>query len=481
MRLGEILVADGLVLEGDVARLLDAQRRTHRRLGQLLVAAGLVTADAVARGLSRQHGVPAALQKHLDGRDASLAGLLRPDTARRFGAVPLARSRDGALVVCMRHPERADAVAALAAAVGTRVVAAVASDALLLPLIEDVYGAADDDDFDVDVDHDDEPVAAASAPGNDQLGALSGEFTLARLDDVGVARDFSQSSPTGPVQATGLRASGEFAMPRAATAQVPGLAQPRTITDSAVSASSVSLASAAKAAADNARAAAEARDDARRISAAMQAADDAARMAQGATLPAAAFAATLPMPAAPAPAVARTVSQVPPAAPAALVTVDATMAQIDAAPTRDAIAEAAVAFCQGRTHAALVLVIRDGAALGHRGFAPELTATAIEAVALPLSTPSVIKQVVETRQPFFGLVPEGSALAERFLRIFGGRELAAVPVALSGRVVCVLAVRPRGPGAITPGDLADVSAAMSDAFGRLIRDKRDGKRAETQA
>lgn len=491
MRLGEILVADGLVLDADVQRLLAAQRRHHRRIGHLLIAAGLVTPDAVARGLSRQHAVPAALQKHLDGRDPSLVALLPAADGRRFGALPIARSRDGSVVICLRDPARAVTVEAIARIVGGRVVPAVASDALLLPLIETSYGSptteldGDGDDIDVDFDDGDDgnPAPARTDADVDGYGGMSGEFTLARLDDVGVARDFSQSSPVIPIPRADLstrRPSSEIAVPRVATAAVPGLATARTITDGALTASSVSLANAARAAVEAARAAADARADdadARRGSAALQAADDAARLAMAATIPGAGagYAATMPggaglgalvPPAAPPPG---------PPAPAGISLADA-IGRIDAATTRDDIAEAAVAYGRTVGHAALVLVIRDGAALGHRGFGPDLTATAIEAVAVPLTSPSVIKQVVDGKVPFVGNAPEQGALQERFLRLFGGRDLAVVPVTIGARVVCVVALRPLGAAPLA--ELSQLAAAMATAFGRIIREhKRPGTQA----
>ncbi len=473
MRLGEILVADGLVLDADVQRLLAAQRRHHRRIGHLLIAAGLVTADAVARGLSRQHAVPAALQKHLDGRDASLLALIAPADGRRLGALPIARSRDGSVVICLRDPAKASTVDALGRMVGARVVPAVASDAVLLPLIEACYGSADDDDIDVDFDDGDDgtPTTAAGGSDVDGYGGMSGEFTLARLDDVGVARDFTQSSPAVPPP---RRPSAEIAVPRVATAALPGLATPRTITDSALTASSVSLANAARVAVETARAAADARAgqvDAKRVNAAMQAADDAARMAMAATMPGAGagFASTMnALPVAPPPAPT-------PAPPAGISLADA-VARIAVAANRDDIADAAVAFGRTIAHAALVLVIRDGAALGHRGFGPDLTPTSIDAITLPLTVPSVIKQVVDAKVPFVGAAPDLGPLQERFLRLFGGRDLAVVPVAIGTRVVCVVALRPRAAPEIA--ELGQLATAMADAFGRLIR---DGKRPGTQA
>ena len=56
---------------------------------------GVVTDDEVARSLARQHGVPAALEKHLAGRDPTLAARLSPEVARTLVALTIAMSRGG--------------------------------------------------------------------------------------------------------------------------------------------------------------------------------------------------------------------------------------------------------------------------------------------------------------------------------------------------------------------------------------------------
>ena len=94
MRIGEILLADGLVSTQDLARTLANQARSGSdRLVSMLVAEGLVDADAAARALSKLHGVPAVLHKHFAARDPALANLLQAELAYEYQALPLARDR----------------------------------------------------------------------------------------------------------------------------------------------------------------------------------------------------------------------------------------------------------------------------------------------------------------------------------------------------------------------------------------------------
>ncbi|MEZ4368389.1 MAG: hypothetical protein R2939_19230 [Kofleriaceae bacterium] len=540
MRLGEILVAEGLVLDGDVARALAAQARHRRRLGAILIGAGLVTADAVARALSRQLGVPAALEKHLAARDPSLPPRLSATTAHRYGAVPIARSRDGALVVCLRDPRAAQALAALERELDARVVPAAASEALLTPLLEQLYGAPDDD-FDVDVDLGDGDPAPAAPP--DELGGFGlGGFTLARLDDDGVSKDLSQSSPvialprtetgslpprrdSGVLPAARLGTDAGAPAPAAARSEPP-LAAARTLSDAGLAnTSSASLAAAARAAVEAARPpprSATPRAPAAANPAAV--AGDLQRMATAATM---AMAPTPPSPASIVPAAAQqavatstrasgqiaalTPGAVPPlprvtarapsvrpstaelddgwsdaTASAAAATVAtpvldraAVLVALASAASRDEVAELVVAFARGHLRTALVLIVRDGMALGHRGAGPELTPAAIEAIAVPLHQPSTLKLVVDGRQPFVGTVPDGNAMLDRFLKVFGTREVVMQPVVLGSRVACVI-VGGGTDGALADlaGDLRTVAEAMAAAFLRIIRDgKQPGAKA----
>ena len=120
------------------------------------------------------------------------------------------------------------------------------------------------------------------------------------------------------------------------------------------------------------------------------------------------------------------------------------------------------------------MFVRDGLAVGQRGVGAHFTPTTVETIALPLSQPSIIKTVVDSREPFAGVAPDGGSLQERFLKLFDGRELVIVPVTIGVRVVCVVAVRPTQPfGALT--ELEPIAGAMAAAFQRIIREhKRPG-------
>ena len=118
-RIGEHLVAEGLVSIETLARVLQNQaKRGTDRIVSMLVGEGLITADMAARALSTFHEVPAALTRHIEGRDANLAGLLPAELAHEYQALPIAKTRDGALVVCMCDPHKQPLIDALASQLG---------------------------------------------------------------------------------------------------------------------------------------------------------------------------------------------------------------------------------------------------------------------------------------------------------------------------------------------------------------------------
>jgi len=207
MQIGQILVAQRWVEPAALARALAEQRHTGKRLCSLLIARGLLDPDHAARALANQHNVPGVLQKHLEHRDRSLAELLPAPLARAAIALPIGRTRNQELLICVRDP-RPELAAALTAAVGQPVLIVVAPAYQLEQLVKQVYdnlprrrNDADDDGDGIDVDLTTRPIAIIRddipmlGDPLDHLGAM----TLVGLDDVRVAKDPSQSGQQAKV------------------------------------------------------------------------------------------------------------------------------------------------------------------------------------------------------------------------------------------------------------------------------------------
>ncbi len=103
IRLGEILVEEGLISPEELERALAEQKRTGQFLGEVLVEQNLATAEEVVKALARHLGVKGC---HLRSGllDPSLMNLLGEEEATRLKAIPLFRVH-GALTVAMAEPQ----------------------------------------------------------------------------------------------------------------------------------------------------------------------------------------------------------------------------------------------------------------------------------------------------------------------------------------------------------------------------------------
>lgn len=88
MRLGELLVAQGVVDEAQLQAALAERQRSGRRLGRILVEDGIATEEAIAKALAVQLRIPYV---ELNSRTVSSAAarLLTEAQARRFRALPV--------------------------------------------------------------------------------------------------------------------------------------------------------------------------------------------------------------------------------------------------------------------------------------------------------------------------------------------------------------------------------------------------------
>lgn len=102
IKLGELLLEQGLIDERQLARALDAQRVTPAQLGFLLISQGAIHEDRLTAVLSNHLSVPVADLK--SGRvDEEAARLVPADFARRNHVLPVRRD-NGHLAVAMSDP-----------------------------------------------------------------------------------------------------------------------------------------------------------------------------------------------------------------------------------------------------------------------------------------------------------------------------------------------------------------------------------------
>jgi hypothetical protein len=408
VRLGEILVHAGVIDAQELSAALRQQVVYGGRLGTNVIELGYADADQVARGLASQHQVPAALRRHLERHDPSVVAMVPRAIAASACAVPVAFAMAGGvrrLVVLMRDPGDRAAHLAIGKNAGLEIVPCVAPELLVYTMLERLYQVprprrmahaahgqttpvpgeravpeVDDDSIEIDFDADDSIEMPAA-------------LQLVDLDDAGVARDLSQY--------------GHGAASRGRVHEIAGSIW--------ASASAVEGLEVASAATDG-------------IQQAIAAAASTAN-----TAPDLSATAEPSEPIEPAPPRPR--RPTPP-------DLDASIAAIERAGDRDAVDRAVLAYMDGRFGGGLILMAKDGLALGLTGFGGLFDAQSVESIVVPLSVPSAFQRAHDDRIAYVGPPPtSGEPIQERFFKLFSlavaPREIVVVPVLIRDRVVCL--------------------------------------------
>src|SRR5450432_2041735 len=143
MRLGELLVASGLLTPEQIEQALRAQVMWGGRLGTNLIELGCLDLDALSRALGTQHKLPPALAKHFDKADIELQKQLSADIAEKLLCVPLLRiGPERNIVLASTGPLDAQAVKLVADALGVepvRLVVSVAAELRVRYHLERTY------------------------------------------------------------------------------------------------------------------------------------------------------------------------------------------------------------------------------------------------------------------------------------------------------------------------------------------------------
>ncbi|MEQ8770668.1 MAG: ATPase, T2SS/T4P/T4SS family [Phycisphaerales bacterium] len=103
MRVGEVLVAQGLVSNEQVTSALSQQKATGTMLGEVLIEQGLLTPQVLVQALARTIGLPGVVLRH-GLIDPALLSLIGEDEAERLRAIPLFKVRNE-LTVAMAEPQ----------------------------------------------------------------------------------------------------------------------------------------------------------------------------------------------------------------------------------------------------------------------------------------------------------------------------------------------------------------------------------------
>ena len=139
-RLGDLLVAEGLITPPHRDRALEAQKGSSERLGSVLVRLGLIDEEQLIAFLSRQYGIPsvtlAQISIHPD-----VARLVPVSIAKKYEVLPIKRVAD-TLTLAMADPANVFAVDDVAFMTNLTVSPVVASESAIRESIARVYATA---------------------------------------------------------------------------------------------------------------------------------------------------------------------------------------------------------------------------------------------------------------------------------------------------------------------------------------------------
>jgi type IV pilus assembly protein PilB len=139
-RLGDVLVAEGVISSDQLYDALREHRRSKERLGKVLTRRGFVSEEKLVEILSKEHGLPSvAIEQYTVPAD--VLALVPPHIARKYEVIPLARVDTG-LTLAMADPTNVVIMDEIAAMTRLTVLPVVASGKAIRTAIERYYTVA---------------------------------------------------------------------------------------------------------------------------------------------------------------------------------------------------------------------------------------------------------------------------------------------------------------------------------------------------
>src|SRR5882762_7118115 len=138
-RLGDRLVAEGLITDVQLRQALTDQKGKTDKLGTILVGLGFITEEQLIGFLSRQYGIPSITLGNLD-IDAETLRLVPPHIARKYEVLPVKRI-GGTLTLAMADPTNVFALDDVAFMTNLQILPVVAPQAAIRKAIDRAYEA----------------------------------------------------------------------------------------------------------------------------------------------------------------------------------------------------------------------------------------------------------------------------------------------------------------------------------------------------
>ncbi|HEV8437034.1 MAG TPA: type IV-A pilus assembly ATPase PilB [Methylomirabilota bacterium] len=137
-RLGDRLVAEGLITAEQLQRALSAQKGTRDKLGGILVRMGFLTEDKLLAFLSQQYNVPSITLSQLD-IDPEVLKLVPAQLAEKLQVLPVKRTGNS-LTLAMADPTNVLALDDVAFMTNLQIQPVVASEVSIRQAIDRLYG-----------------------------------------------------------------------------------------------------------------------------------------------------------------------------------------------------------------------------------------------------------------------------------------------------------------------------------------------------
>ena len=140
-RLGEILVAEGVLTEAGISRAVGFQRMSGDKvkLGSILLTWDLIDEPALLAALSKYHRTPAVSWPEIAAAKMEAVYLLPPAVAHRLAAIVYSAER-GTARVAFVNPSDIAAVDEVSSIAGRRVIAGVTSELRMMQAHQRFYG-----------------------------------------------------------------------------------------------------------------------------------------------------------------------------------------------------------------------------------------------------------------------------------------------------------------------------------------------------
>jgi type IV pilus assembly protein PilB len=136
-RLGDLLVADGLISPEQLQRALSEQKGSNEKLGSILVRLGAINEEQLIEFLSLQYGIPSITLSQLD-IDPDVIKLIPAQIARKYEILPVKRT-NSALILAMADPTNISALDDVAFMTTLQVLPVVVSRGAIRKAIERIY------------------------------------------------------------------------------------------------------------------------------------------------------------------------------------------------------------------------------------------------------------------------------------------------------------------------------------------------------